>query len=57
MDQNDANIWLTYQYGRFKFSFKEDYVLVYDKQYKREYKIQLNGEMNFPFEISLEKQD
>lgn len=55
--ENLDNIWLTYQFGRFKFSFKEDYILVYDKQYKLEYKIRMNGNMHFPFEIILEKQD
>lgn len=55
--ENHDTIWLTYQFGRFKFTFQEDFVLVYDKQYKREYKIRMNGDVNYPFEIMLEKQD
>lgn len=43
--------FLTYQFQGFIFKFIEDYVLIYDTQYKIEYKLCLEHRPDFPFKF------
>lgn len=49
--------WLIYQFNQFRFSFLREEIVIYDKQYKREYKLKPSGNEEFPFVFMLERRD